>query len=142
MFWDLWVYLDFGFEWFSLCIIVSTIVRFIPFTCWCRLFFGHISFSNVLNSTDFVLSCFCNFVSADVMKSLNIPRGVRRVLFRTLNTDRYIYELYSTLYFGVIIVANECHGYYNFDLWDTVWMKLDFLTCATCFERKRGIGFF
>ncbi|XP_020237100.1 cyclase-like protein 2 [Cajanus cajan] len=27
-------------------------------------------------------------ISADVMKSLNIPRGVRRVLFRTLNTFR------------------------------------------------------
>ncbi|KAB1208424.1 hypothetical protein CJ030_MR7G022718 [Morella rubra] len=27
-------------------------------------------------------------LNAEVMKSLNIPRGVRRVLFRTLNTDR------------------------------------------------------
>ncbi|KAG9440309.1 hypothetical protein H6P81_020474 [Aristolochia fimbriata] len=27
-------------------------------------------------------------ITAEVMKSLNIPRGVRRVLFRTLNTDR------------------------------------------------------
>ncbi|XP_061368882.1 cyclase-like protein 2 [Gastrolobium bilobum] len=27
-------------------------------------------------------------ITADVMKSLNIPRGVTRVLFRTLNTDR------------------------------------------------------
>ena len=27
-------------------------------------------------------------VAAEVMKSLNIPKGVRRVLFRTLNTDR------------------------------------------------------
>lgn len=26
--------------------------------------------------------------TAEVMKSLNIPKGVRRVLFRTLNTDR------------------------------------------------------
>lgn len=26
--------------------------------------------------------------AAEVMKSLNIPKGVRRVLFRTLNTDR------------------------------------------------------
>ena len=29
-----------------------------------------------------------SFFSAQVMKSLNIPRGVIRVLFRTLNTDR------------------------------------------------------
>lgn len=28
-------------------------------------------------------------ITAEVMKSLNIPKGVRRVLFRTLNTDRY-----------------------------------------------------
>ncbi|KEH44123.1 kynurenine formamidase-like protein [Medicago truncatula] len=27
-------------------------------------------------------------ITAEVMKSLNIPRGVKRVLFRTLNTDR------------------------------------------------------
>lgn len=27
-------------------------------------------------------------ITAEVMKSLNIPRGIRRVLFRTLNTDR------------------------------------------------------
>lgn len=27
-------------------------------------------------------------ITADVMKSLHIPKGVRRVLFRTLNTDR------------------------------------------------------
>uniref|UniRef100_A0A0D9WSF7 Cyclase family protein n=1 Tax=Leersia perrieri TaxID=77586 RepID=A0A0D9WSF7_9ORYZ len=27
-------------------------------------------------------------ITAEVMKSLNIPRGVRRVLFRTLNTDK------------------------------------------------------
>lgn len=27
-------------------------------------------------------------ISAEVMKSLNIPKGVRRVLFKTLNTDR------------------------------------------------------
>ncbi|PON40810.1 Kynurenine formamidase [Parasponia andersonii] len=29
-----------------------------------------------------------NNITAEVMKSLNIPKGVRRVLFRTLNTDR------------------------------------------------------
>ncbi|MCI03830.1 kynurenine formamidase-like, partial [Trifolium medium] len=26
-------------------------------------------------------------ITAEVMKSLNIPKGVKRVLFRTLNTD-------------------------------------------------------
>lgn len=29
-----------------------------------------------------------HFFTANVMKSLHIPKGVRRVLFRTLNTDR------------------------------------------------------
>ncbi|XP_062019139.1 cyclase-like protein 2 [Rosa rugosa] len=29
-------------------------------------------------------------ITAEVMKALNIPKGVRRVLFRTLNTDRKI----------------------------------------------------
>ncbi|KAK9942016.1 hypothetical protein M0R45_007706 [Rubus argutus] len=29
-------------------------------------------------------------ITAEVMKSLNIPKGVRRVLFRTLNTDRQL----------------------------------------------------
>jgi Mn2+/Fe2+ NRAMP family transporter len=34
--------------------------------------------------------------SAEVMKELNIPRGVRRVLFRTLNTDKYEYCVLQT----------------------------------------------
>ncbi|AQK65061.1 Cyclase family protein [Zea mays] len=31
-------------------------------------------------------------ITADVMASLNIPKGVRRVLFRTLNTDIKLVE--------------------------------------------------
>lgn len=31
---------------------------------------------------------YSTLYAADVMESLHIPRGVRRVLFRTLNTDR------------------------------------------------------
>ncbi|KAK0581585.1 hypothetical protein LWI29_015479 [Acer saccharum] len=31
-----------------------------------------------------------NNITADVMMSLNIPKGVRRVLFRTANTDRHL----------------------------------------------------
>lgn len=34
------------------------------------------------------------FIVADVMASLNIPKGVRRVLFRTLNTDMYVLPPY------------------------------------------------
>jgi hypothetical protein len=33
-------------------------------------------------------------IVADVMASLNIPKGVRRVLFRTLNTDMYVLPPY------------------------------------------------
>lgn len=36
-----------------------------------------------------ILHSLC-FFTAEVMKSLDIPRGVRRVLFRTLNTDRLL----------------------------------------------------
>ncbi|KAL3517078.1 hypothetical protein ACH5RR_023980 [Cinchona calisaya] len=41
-------------------------------------------------------------LTAEVMKSLNIPRGVRRVLFRTLNTDRRLMHKkeFDTSYVG------------------------------------------
>ncbi|XP_043712866.1 cyclase-like protein 2 isoform X2 [Telopea speciosissima] len=41
-------------------------------------------------------------ITADVMKDLNIPRGVRRVLFRTLNTDRRLMwkKEFDTSYVG------------------------------------------
>ncbi|XP_042488640.1 cyclase-like protein 2 isoform X2 [Macadamia integrifolia] len=41
-------------------------------------------------------------ITADVMKGLNIPRGVRRVLFRTLNTDRRLMwkKEFDTSYVG------------------------------------------
>ncbi|PSS29313.1 Kynurenine formamidase [Actinidia chinensis var. chinensis] len=41
-------------------------------------------------------------ITAEVMKSLNIPRGVRRVLFRTLNTDRQLMwkKEFDTSYVG------------------------------------------
>ncbi|XP_076959199.1 cyclase-like protein 2 [Bidens hawaiensis] len=41
-------------------------------------------------------------ITADVMKSLNIPKGVRRVLFRTLNTDRRLMweKRFDTSYVG------------------------------------------
>ncbi|KAL3614245.1 hypothetical protein CASFOL_042319 [Castilleja foliolosa] len=41
-------------------------------------------------------------ITADVMKSLNIPKGVRRVLFRTLNTDRGLMykKAFDTSYVG------------------------------------------
>ncbi|KAF2318667.1 hypothetical protein GH714_009757 [Hevea brasiliensis] len=41
-------------------------------------------------------------ITAEVMKSLNIPKGVRRVLFRTLNTDRKLMfkNQFDTSYVG------------------------------------------
>ncbi|XP_076935904.1 cyclase-like protein 2 [Bidens hawaiensis] len=41
-------------------------------------------------------------ITAEVMKSLNIPKGVRRVLFRTLNTDRRLMweKRFDTSYVG------------------------------------------
>ncbi|KAF5954664.1 hypothetical protein HYC85_007520 [Camellia sinensis] len=41
-------------------------------------------------------------ITADIMKSLNIPKGVRRVLFRTLNTDRRLMwkKEFDTSYVG------------------------------------------
>lgn len=41
-------------------------------------------------------------ITADVMKSLNIPKGARRVLFRTLNTDRKLMfkKEFDTSYVG------------------------------------------
>jgi kynurenine formamidase len=41
-------------------------------------------------------------ITAEVMKSLNIPKGVRRVLFRTLNTDRRLMwkKAFDTSYVG------------------------------------------
>ncbi|RYQ93714.1 hypothetical protein Ahy_B09g099955 isoform A [Arachis hypogaea] len=38
-------------------------------------------------------------LTAEVMKSLDIPKGVRRVLFRTLNTDRQVVEVAMRLMF-------------------------------------------
>ncbi|KAL1317107.1 hypothetical protein HN51_069203 [Arachis hypogaea] len=44
-------------------------------------------------------------ITAQVMKSLNIPRGVRRVLFRTLNTDRRLMfqKEFDTSYVGFMV---------------------------------------
>ncbi|XP_076955821.1 cyclase-like protein 2 [Bidens hawaiensis] len=41
-------------------------------------------------------------ITAEVMKSLNIPKGVKRVLFRTLNTDRQLMwkKAFDTSYVG------------------------------------------
>ncbi|KAK9097324.1 hypothetical protein Sjap_022821 [Stephania japonica] len=45
---------------------------------------------------------FADLLETEVMKSLNIPRGVRRVLFRTLNTDRKLMlkKEFDTSYVG------------------------------------------
>lgn len=51
-------------------------------------------------------------VLAEVMKSLNIPKGVKRVLFRTLNTDRYVLSQYF-MYIKMILEDNAVYMLYR-----------------------------
>lgn len=57
-------------------------------------------------------------IVADVMASLNIPKGVRRVLFRTLNTDRYVLHFYLHIYDTVqrtcIGICMQTHQFLHF----------------------------
>ncbi|XP_060200700.1 cyclase-like protein 2 [Lycium barbarum] len=47
-------------------------------------------------------------LTADVMQSLHIPKGVKRVLFRTLNTDRSICIFFSLLsYHDQVVTGME-----------------------------------
>jgi hypothetical protein len=64
-------------------------------------FYHHLitkSHAMILDKHVFTCVCVCVCVNpelplyaAEAMKSLGIPKGVRRVLFRTLNTDRHGY---------------------------------------------------
>ena len=45
------------------------------------------------------------YFEAEVMKSLHIPKGVKRVLFRTSNTDRFLFHfLYLCRYLLLIFL--------------------------------------
>lgn len=59
-----------------------------------------------------LFSVFDCFITAEVMKSLHIPKGVRRVLFRTLNTDRYFYTIATThTHLCVPVMLYNCSSY-------------------------------
>ncbi|MCL7043262.1 hypothetical protein MKW94_024662 [Papaver nudicaule] len=69
------------------------------------------------------------------MKSLNIPNGVRRVLFRALNTDRYyiVFTLqvsYCFIYMIVYVNGNQ----FGFELKKLMW-KSEFDTSYVGFMR-------
>ncbi|KAI3916031.1 hypothetical protein MKW98_004472 [Papaver atlanticum] len=57
---------------------------------------------DVLNGPALVVDVPRNMnITAEAMKSLHIPRGVRRVLFRTLNTDRFLmWKKFDSSYVG------------------------------------------
>lgn len=68
-------------------------------------------------------------ITADVMKNLNIPRGVKRALFRTLNTDR---NLMSIMEFDPSYVGFTQDGaQYLVDNTDIKLVGIDYLSIAS-----------
>nr|GMD02667.1 cyclase-like protein 2 isoform X2 [Ipomoea batatas] len=67
-------------------------------------------------------------LTAEVMKSLNIPRGVKRVLFRTLNTDRRLMwkKGFDTSYVGFM----EDGAQWLVDNTDIKLVGIDYLSVA------------
>ncbi|KAL8129219.1 hypothetical protein V2J09_018374 [Rumex salicifolius] len=67
-------------------------------------------------------------ITAEVMKSLHIPRGVRRVLFRTLNTDRRLMfkKEFDTSYTGFV----EDGAQWLVDNTDIKLVGVDYLSVA------------
>ncbi|WOG90750.1 hypothetical protein DCAR_0309994 [Daucus carota subsp. sativus] len=71
-------------------------------------------------------------ITADVMKLLNIPRGVKRVLFRTLNTDK---KLMSFTEFDSSYVGFTQDGaQYLVDNTDIKLVGIDYLSIASAFD--------
>ncbi|XP_042010429.1 cyclase-like protein 2 [Salvia splendens] len=68
-------------------------------------------------------------ITAEVMKSLNIPKGVRRVLFRTLNTDRGLMykKAFDTSYVGFMNDGAQ----WLVDNTDIKLVGVDYLSVAT-----------
>jgi len=71
-------------------------------------------------------------ITAEVMKSLNIPKGVRRVLFRTLNTDRQLMwkKEFATDYVGFTKDGAE----WLVENTDIKLVGVDYLNVATYFD--------
>ncbi|KAG5066354.1 hypothetical protein JHK86_010085 [Glycine max] len=65
-------------------------------------------YDNYYDASFDVDSLDLTLLNAEVMKSLNIPRGVSRVLFRTLNTDRLLENGEGVATGGVHKDVNAC----------------------------------
>ncbi|KAI4375970.1 hypothetical protein MLD38_013777 [Melastoma candidum] len=68
-------------------------------------------------------------LTAEVMKSLHIPRGVKRVLFRTLNTDRGL--MYKTAFDASYTGFTRDGARWLVDNTDIKLVGLDYLSVAT-----------
>nr|XP_043627539.1 cyclase-like protein 2 [Erigeron canadensis] len=68
-------------------------------------------------------------ISAEVMKSLNIPKGVKRVLFRTLNTDKRLMwqKRFDSSYAGFVTDGAQ----WLTDNTDIKLIGIDYLSVAT-----------
>ncbi|XP_039120815.1 cyclase-like protein 3 [Dioscorea cayenensis subsp. rotundata] len=73
-------------------------------------------------------------ITAEVMESLHIPRGVRRVLFRTLNTDRKLMwkKEFDSTYVGFMTDGAQ----WLVDNTDIKLVGLDYLSVATYDDLK------
>ena len=71
-------------------------------------------------------------ITADVLKTLNIPRGVKRVLFRTLNTDRGLMKIqaFDSSYVGF----TQDGAQYLVDNTDIKLIGVDYLSVASAFD--------
>ncbi|XP_051146588.1 cyclase-like protein 2 [Andrographis paniculata] len=67
-------------------------------------------------------------ITADVMKALNIPKGVRRVLFRTLNTDRRL--MYKKEFDSSFVGFMKDGAQWLVDNTDIKLVGLDYLSVA------------
>ncbi|KAL8127999.1 hypothetical protein AgCh_014792 [Apium graveolens] len=68
-------------------------------------------------------------ITADVMKQLNITRGVKRVLFRTLNTDKKLMS--ATLYDSSYVGFTQDGAQYLVDHTDIKLVGIDYLSIAS-----------
>ncbi|KAK1392379.1 cyclase-like protein 2 [Heracleum sosnowskyi] len=68
-------------------------------------------------------------ITADVMKKLNIPRGVKRVLFRTLNTDKKLMNI--TLFDSSYVGFTQDGAQYLVDNTDIKLVGIDYLSIAS-----------
>ncbi|KAJ8752457.1 hypothetical protein K2173_004745 [Erythroxylum novogranatense] len=73
-------------------------------------------------------------ITAEVMRSLSIPRGVRRVLFRTLNTDRGL--MYKSTFDTSYVGFTEDGAKWLVEKTDIKLVGVDFLSAAAWSDLK------